>query len=161
MHLSHIPQCTIQNRNVHISVLNGTLGCGTGALWDLWIWSIVLMTPTSGVCALIKSVSSAWPYDCHEQFIIVLCWELIWVESLQCYCMRGITSHVMYQAAVWSMDSVTHRPRGDVAAILSELRWLDKSTLPRVMAWCCQSPCIFCDLPRMSMYNDVCYNLMA
>ena len=28
MHLSHTPQCTIQNRNVHISVLNG-------ALWDM------------------------------------------------------------------------------------------------------------------------------
>ena len=28
MHLFHIPQCTIQNRNVHISVLNG-------ALWDM------------------------------------------------------------------------------------------------------------------------------
>ena len=28
MHLSHIPQCTIQDRNVHISVLNG-------ALWDM------------------------------------------------------------------------------------------------------------------------------
>ena len=28
MHLSHIPQCTIQNRNVHISVLNS-------ALWDM------------------------------------------------------------------------------------------------------------------------------
>ena len=25
MHLSHIPQYTIQNRNVHISVLNGVL----------------------------------------------------------------------------------------------------------------------------------------
>ena len=28
MHLSHIPQCSIQKRNVHISVLNG-------ALWDM------------------------------------------------------------------------------------------------------------------------------
>ena len=28
MHLFHIPQCTIQNRNVYISVLNG-------ALWDM------------------------------------------------------------------------------------------------------------------------------
>ena len=28
LHLSHIPQCTIQNRNVYISVLNG-------ALWDM------------------------------------------------------------------------------------------------------------------------------
>ena len=28
MHLFHIPQCSIQNRNVHISVL-------TGALWNV------------------------------------------------------------------------------------------------------------------------------
>ena len=28
MQLSHIPQCTVQNRNVHISVLNGTF-------WDI------------------------------------------------------------------------------------------------------------------------------
>ena len=28
MHKFHIPQCSIQNRNVHISVLNG-------ALWDM------------------------------------------------------------------------------------------------------------------------------
>ena len=28
MHLFHIPQCSIQNRNVHVSVLNG-------ALWDM------------------------------------------------------------------------------------------------------------------------------
>ena len=28
MHLFHVPQCSIQNRNVHISVLNG-------ALWDI------------------------------------------------------------------------------------------------------------------------------
>ena len=28
MHLFHIPQCSIQNRNVHISVLNE-------ALWDM------------------------------------------------------------------------------------------------------------------------------
>ena len=33
MHQFHIPQCTIQNRNVHISVLNG-------ALWE-WNWYIV------------------------------------------------------------------------------------------------------------------------
>ena len=45
-----IPQCTcpiahnalvIQNRNVHISVLNHQciVGYGTGALWDLWDWT--------------------------------------------------------------------------------------------------------------------------
>ena len=28
MHLFHIPECSIQNRNVHISVLNG-------AFWDM------------------------------------------------------------------------------------------------------------------------------
>ena len=34
MHLSHIPQCTIQNRNEHISVLNG-------ALWDIGVMGFV------------------------------------------------------------------------------------------------------------------------
>ena len=44
MRLSHIPQCTIQNRNVHIFVLNGALWdmgqehcgiCETGLFWYL------------------------------------------------------------------------------------------------------------------------------
>ena len=35
MHVYHIPQCSIQNSNVHISVQNGALG----AFWDLWNWS--------------------------------------------------------------------------------------------------------------------------
>ena len=38
MHLFHIPQCSIQNRNVHISVLNG-------ALWDM-------KQVHSGICEL-------------------------------------------------------------------------------------------------------------
>ena len=38
MPLSHIPQCSIQNRNAHISALNGIVGNRTGALWELWIW---------------------------------------------------------------------------------------------------------------------------
>ena len=42
MPLFHIPQCSIQNRNAHISVLNGALGYGAGAFWDLWNWSIRL-----------------------------------------------------------------------------------------------------------------------
>ena len=37
MHLSHIPQCAIQYRNVHIPVMV----YGTGALWGLWDWSIM------------------------------------------------------------------------------------------------------------------------
>ena len=44
MHLFHIPQCTIQNRNVNISVLNGTLWdmeqvhCGIYKIALLCIW---------------------------------------------------------------------------------------------------------------------------
>ena len=45
MHLSYIPHYTIQNRNMDISVLNGSVGYGTSALWYLWFWSI-LMTPS-------------------------------------------------------------------------------------------------------------------
>ena len=42
MHLFHIPPCTIQNRNVHISVLNGALwdmeqvNCGIWELGQYW-----------------------------------------------------------------------------------------------------------------------------
>ena len=36
LHQSRIPQCTIQNRNVCISVLNYAFGTGFGALRDLW-----------------------------------------------------------------------------------------------------------------------------
>ena len=39
MHQSHIPQCTNQNRNVYIPVLNGALW-DMEQLWDLWDWSI-------------------------------------------------------------------------------------------------------------------------
>ena len=44
MYLFYIPQCTIRNRNVHISVLNG-------ALWDLSIRLIV--TPHLPVAAVV------------------------------------------------------------------------------------------------------------
>ena len=48
VHLSHIPQCTIQNINVHISVLNG-------ALWDIGqlhcgICEIDLLTSFLSLC---------------------------------------------------------------------------------------------------------------
>ena len=38
--LSHIPQCTIRNRILHISVLNCDFGgYRISGLWNLWIWS--------------------------------------------------------------------------------------------------------------------------
>ena len=49
MHLSHIPQYTIQDRNVHISVLNGVLWdmehvqcgiCEVALLWQIFNWSL-------------------------------------------------------------------------------------------------------------------------
>ena len=40
MHLLHIPKCSIQNRNVYISVTNG-------ALWDMWNWSIEMILSTN------------------------------------------------------------------------------------------------------------------
>ena len=42
MHLLCIPQCTIQNRNVHICSEWCIVGYVTGVLWDMWIGSIVM-----------------------------------------------------------------------------------------------------------------------
>ena len=36
---SHVPKCTIWNRNIYIAVLY-IVGCETGAWWDLWISTI-------------------------------------------------------------------------------------------------------------------------
>ena len=53
MHLFHIPQCSIQNRNVHISVLNG-------ALWDM-------EQVHSGICELGGLVSMTWAWCTYLQ----------------------------------------------------------------------------------------------
>ena len=53
MHLFHIPQCPIQNRNVHISVLNG-------ALWDM-------KQVHSGICELIQLVVIKIRLLCQSQ----------------------------------------------------------------------------------------------
>ena len=50
MHFSHIPQYTIQNRNVHISVLNVVL-------WDLWIWSITCLLNGSVIDSIVFSLT--------------------------------------------------------------------------------------------------------
>ena len=39
-HLSHIPQCPIQNRCAYICFERCIVGYRTGALWDLWMWPI-------------------------------------------------------------------------------------------------------------------------
>ena len=57
MHLFHIPQCNIQNRNVHISVLNV-------ALWDMeqvhsGICEIGLLCKCYGHCTLMSHISPA------------------------------------------------------------------------------------------------------
>ena len=56
MHLFHIPQCSIQNRNVYISVLNG-------AFWDM-------EQVHSGICELgqcaVDSAQLRTEYPCFQ-----------------------------------------------------------------------------------------------
>ena len=61
MHLSHIPQCTIQNRNVHISVLNG-------ALWDMG-------QVHRGICEIgllpcCMQYISCYKWPCHNETLL-------------------------------------------------------------------------------------------
>ena len=58
MHLLHIPQCSIQNRNVHISVLNG-------ALWDM-------EQVHSGICEIGLLPAGCWGCagDCKRVYFI-------------------------------------------------------------------------------------------
>ena len=44
VHLFHIPQCSIQNRNAHHFCSEWSIvGYGTGAFWDLWIRSVLIL----------------------------------------------------------------------------------------------------------------------
>ena len=70
VHLSHIPQCTIQNRNVHFCSEWCIVGYGTGALWDLWICSIA--------SALLFS------FTCIHHFIYVFC---MWNKVINQLCL--------------------------------------------------------------------------
>ena len=56
MHMSHIPQCTIQNRNVLISVLNG-------ALWD--IRQVHCRICEIGLFPSVASVVRGQLFDCN------------------------------------------------------------------------------------------------
>ena len=58
MHLFHIPQCTIQNRNVHISALNGALGDMEQAHY--------------GVCEIGLLNLSQPQWSKHESLILVI-----------------------------------------------------------------------------------------
>ena len=61
MHLSYTPQCTIQSRNVHISVLNG-------ALWDM-------RQVHCGICEIGPYLHYLWWYQqcCHViSFVIII-----------------------------------------------------------------------------------------
>ena len=60
MHLSHIPQCTIQIRNVHISVLNG-------ALWDIG-------QVNHGICECAHFVGYTTGSTCHIDNGMVCLW---------------------------------------------------------------------------------------
>ena len=75
MHLFHIPQCSIQNRNVHISVLNG-------ALWDIeqvhsWIWEIGVLYHIRNkifVAITYRCSNRRWViyFTIHSELVIIL-----------------------------------------------------------------------------------------
>ena len=63
MHLFHIPQCPIQNRNVHISVLNG-------ALWDMeQVHSGICEIGQLMLCCRQMTGASLLPRNGHHAFL--------------------------------------------------------------------------------------------
>ena len=117
IHLFHIPQCSIQNRNVHISVLNG-------ALWDM-------EQVHSGTCEIgvfkwtefnfknnFRNFFKCLPVNRHLLLLDVV--ERLWGKTAEllyegtCKGRKGLTQ--------WSLDDVaeilTHWPLGDLDVIL-------------------------------------------
>ena len=95
MHLSHIPQCIIQNRKVHISVLNG-------ALWDMR--QVHCEIDEIGLLAVITAFVIRWP--------ICRLWSLICSgpsESNNAFWTHGISrnSHFFMRLLTVSCTSLT------------------------------------------------------
>ena len=71
MHLFHIPQCNIQNRNVHISVLNVALWdmeqvhCGISELGQLYMLNI------HGEIVKSNPLRKNWSYVCGSTEYLV------------------------------------------------------------------------------------------
>ena len=87
MHLFHIPQCSIQNRNVHISVLNG-------ALWDM-------EQVHSGICGIRSIGGSGWGghRSAHAGFKLDQCLYAVDVLCGQVYC--ASTSCSLWVTSCW------------------------------------------------------------
>ena len=96
MHLSHIPQCTIQNRNVHISVLNG-------ALWDMgqvhcWICEFGLFQWKLNEnwellwCQLGCLWWDHWPQSWHHDnpWSCVFLWLIHWLDHYNSSCFQRV-----------------------------------------------------------------------
>ena len=87
MHLSHIPQCTIQNRNVHISVLNG-------ALWDMGQMHC-------GICEFDLCCGSWW-YPLHH--LDISSYDIDYrgyIQVLVIQHSRGTSSNFLCHLNVW------------------------------------------------------------
>ena len=96
MHLHHFPRCTIQNRNVHISVLNGAVwDMGqVHQLWDLWIW-VIASFRDSTLFSLVFHGSHIYIYIYIYMYTCIyiylseqwfgICKELSWFK-LACHC---------------------------------------------------------------------------
>ena len=62
MHLFHIPQCSIQNRNVHISVLVEHHGVWNRCIMGLWNWSIRHNTDSCTCTKLWAEVNNSFKF---------------------------------------------------------------------------------------------------
>ena len=129
MHLFHIPECSIQNRNVHISVLNG-------AFWDMeQVHSVIF---ESGLlwyqcqwfthhgwwhiipCTYLVIVLSHWPFQSCMKHPITFCvWSIMETDGSN-----------LNNGSSWTIAMLNSSPPS--AAYMRQ--WI-RSALVQIMAW--------------------------
>ena len=75
MQLFHIPQCFIQNSDVHISRIWSIVGYGTGLSWALWNWSALFTDAVQcyfiGTNSALVGFNTKWYSAIHVHVLYV------------------------------------------------------------------------------------------
>ena len=131
MHLFHIPQCNIQNRNFHISVLNGVLWDIRRALQDLWIYSV--MVAFVEYFSVIQCGRMNWKFSSfsadHWEYFAEIFLNSSPLGQNCCQFTDNIFKCIFLNENVWIsiMISLKFVPKGPINYILA---------LDQIMAWC-------------------------
>ena len=115
--LFHIPQCSIQNRNVHISVLNG-------ALWDI-------EPVQTGICELVQLPHCCYSHGGHQEIDLA---NLLWIHIMCIF----IQSYLVYKTGTFAPNlfhAINNHGDESNSSFTTNVQSIYIYNVPSVMCW--------------------------